>query len=298
MKEFKIHNISNNEKLVYYIKNAFPNLSTATLYKAIRNKDIKVNGKRITDINYILSENDILQIYIDDYLLYGFPKECYIAYEDDNILVAYKPQGVLSNNEDSNIDEPTFENYIKLKKGENIRICHRLDRNTAGLLIFTKNTQAYNQMLDAFKNGYITKEYIAYVSGTNFEYKNKRYEKYILKDKNTGYSKIYDNYTSGAQKIVTDIFVENTFKKEDYSILRVLIHTGKTHQIRAQLASISHPIIGDSKYGKNDVNRKFKKYKQLLFAVRYSFNFPNNSILYYLNTTDIKLEDKFYKDKV
>lgn len=298
MKELIVSNIKNEKKLLYYIKDCFPNLSSSLLYKALRNKDIRVNGKRINDANYILNNNDIIDIYIDDYLLYGFPKDLNIQYEDENMIVAFKPQGILSNNEESNITEPTFEDFVKAKIGNECRICHRLDRNTSGLIIFAKNDVAYDTLLDAFKNNYITKEYVAYVFGCDFKSKNYHYENYIFKDEKTGFSKIYNSNIPGSQKIITDIYIEKIFKDKKYSILRVIIHTGKTHQIRALLSSISSPIIGDSKYGKNEINKKFKRYKQLLFAVKYSFNFPNNSPLHYLNSINVSLDEELYTDKL
>lgn len=298
MKELKVSNLKKDEKLIYYIKELFPNIPTSTLHKVLRNKDIKINGRRICDANYILKNNDKIELYIDDYLLYGFPKDINIQYEDENILVVYKPQGILSNNESENISEPTFEDFIKKKLGQNINICHRLDRNTAGLLIFSKNLSSYENMIDGFKNGYINKEYTAYVAGTDFEYSNKRFETYLLKNEKDGFSKIFSEYVKGAQKIITDIYVEKKNKDKNYSILKVTIHTGKTHQIRAQLAAISHPIIGDSKYGKNEINKKFKKYKQLLFATKYSFSFPINNNLYYLNNIVINLNKTLFENKI
>lgn len=298
MKEIKVSNIKKDQKLIYYIKEKFPNLSSAVLHKALRNKDIKVNNKRINDSNYTLYNNDILNIYIDDNLLYGFPKELDIQYEDENILVAFKPQGIISNNEEEIQNEPTFEDFVKKIKGNNIKICHRLDRNTAGLIVFAKNDTSYDILLDAFKNGYISKEYIAYVYGSSFSSNYSHYENYILKDEKNGFSKIYNTQVPKSQKIITDIWIEKIYKKENYSILKILIHTGKTHQIRALLSSLSYPIIGDSKYGKNEINKKFKKYKQLLFAVKYSFKFPENSILYYLNDIQVCLRDDLYLNKI
>lgn len=298
MKQIKINSLKREEKLIYYIKDMYPNLATSVLHKALRNKDIKVNDKRISDSNYILKNNDILQIYIDDYLLFGFPKDLDIQYEDDNILVVHKPQGLLSNNEGDVISEPTFEEFVQKVKGSNIQICHRLDRNTSGLLIFTKNPVAYEAMLEGFKNGYVNKEYIAYVHGSKFSSDYYKLESYLLKDEKDGFSKIYDTQVKNSQKIVTEIYPTHKNTKLNYSILKVKIHTGKTHQIRAQLSAISHPIIGDSKYGKNEINKKFKKYKQLLFAVKYDFNFPENSMFFYLNKISINLEDKFYMNKI
>lgn len=294
MKELKITNLKKNEKVLYYIKSFFPNLSVSALHKAFRNKDIKVNGKRINDVNYEIKNDDTVQIYLDDSILYNFPKELQIAYQDENLVVVNKPQGILSNNEEINQSEPTFEDYVKSKLGENIKICHRLDRNTGGLLVFSKNDISYNSLLNAFKNGYIYKEYTAYVVGTNFDKTQYHYENYLLKDNKTGYSKIYPNKIDGAAKIVTDIAVFSTSKNKNYSILKVLIHTGKTHQIRALLSYISHPIIGDSKYGKNEINKKFKKYKQLLFATKYTFCFPKDDTLSYLNDLTINLDKAYY----
>ena len=192
MKEIKISNLSKEEKILYIIKEKFPNLSSSILYKALRNKDIKVNGKRINDSNYLIKNNDIIQIYIDDSFLFGIPQKLNIQYEDENILVAYKPQGILSNNETKKQTEPTFEDFIKKEKSDNIKICHRLDRNTSVLIIFSKNDLSYSLLLEAFKEGYIKKEYEAYVYG-KFTNMNYHYENFLLKDEKTGTSKIYNN---------------------------------------------------------------------------------------------------------
>ena len=298
MKKITIKNLKDKEKIIYYIKEKYPNLSSSVLHKALRNKDIKVNSKRINDPNFEINNGDILEIYIQDFLLFGFPKEINICFEDDNILVVYKPQGVLSNNEGDPIDEPTFDEFVRNKLGDNLKICHRLDRNTSGLLIFAKNDKAYDSLLLGFKEGFILKEYVAYVHNACFKCANLLLENYLLKDEKDGYSKIYDNYVEGSQKVITEISVEKTNKELDYAILNVKIHTGKTHQIRSVLSYISHPIIGDSKYGKNEINKKFKKYKQLLFAVKYSFSFPRENYLNYLNGTEIKLDENLYKNKI
>jgi len=101
-----------------------------------------------------------------------------------------------------------------------------------------------------------------------------------------------------SQKIITEYSVINFNKEKNYAILNISIPTGKTHQIRAQMKAIDHNIIGDSKYGKNEVNKKFKVYKQLLFAHKYSFNFDKSSFLYYLNKIKISLDEKKYMKKL
>ncbi len=283
-------------QLINYLESLFPALTRGSIYKALRNKDIRVNDVK-TNKNIMLKEGDKLDIYITDEILYNLPNKIETIYEDDNILVVYKPQGILSNNTDNKTNEPTFDDLVK-KKYPTVKICHRLDRNTAGLIIFAKNDKAYKEILNGFKEKYIKKEYIAYVCGSKFIKKHEILEKYILKDEKEGYSKIFDTNIKGSQKIITEYEVIYTDTKLDYSILKITIHTGKTHQIRAQLKAINHSIIGDSKYGVNEINKKFKIYKQLLFAVNYSFNFKENSYLYYLNNKNIHLNENYFSNKL
>lgn len=206
----------------------------------------------------------------------------------------YKPQGILSNDNSNTLEEPTLEVLVQNINKE-FKICHRLDRNTAGIVLFSKNKTAYNLLLDAFKCGFINKKYIAYVHGTKFAKDHDILEKYILIDKNNCYSKILDKKIKNSQTIITEYKVISKNKELDYSLLEVIIHTGKTHQIRAQLANIGHPIIGDQKYGKNELNTKFKIYKQLLFAYEYTFCFTKDNQLKYLNNTILRLNDTHLK---
>ena len=283
MKEIKISNKDNNKKIIYYMKENFPNLSSAILYKTLRNKDIKVNGKRTNDSNYILKQNDTLQIYIDEYVLYGFPKELLIEYEDDNLLVAYKPQGILSNNEEAFQTEPTFEDFVKSQKGENIKICHRLDRNTTGLTLFAKNKQSEQILFDKFKNHEIEKHYICKVYGIP-QKKHAILNDYLFKDTKKSMVYISSTHKKGYQNIITEYFVLSSNKSDNTSILEVILHTGRTHQIRAHLAFIGYPIIGDGKYGRNDINKKFKCKTQNLCSYKMKFKFNESAQqLNYLN---------------
>lgn len=290
MRELFVEKEKQDESLIKYICGKFPNLKYSALQKALRNKDIKVNEKRISsDIG--LKYNDAIKVYIKDEILFNLPGNVDIIYIDDNILVAFKPQGILSNDEYKTY-EPTFEDLVKLKFPE-AKICHRIDRNTSGLVIFSRNDKSYNDILNAFKNGNILKEYIAFVSNSKFDKQHDLLEKYLIKDSKAGFAKIYDEYIPNGKKIITEYDVININKKDDYAILKVKIHTGKTHQIRAQMANISHPIIGDQKYGKNEINKKFKTYKQLLIAISYKFSFNKSSKLHYLNNINIELDNSY-----
>lgn len=294
MRKIIVDNLNKNIYLSNYILNYFPNLAKGVLFKALRNKDIKLNKKRINK-DIIINKNDEIEIYISDNLLFALPDKVNYIYEDENIAIVFKPQGILSNDEYNKSHEPTLDDLVK-KENPNYLICHRLDRNTAGLVIFAKTNAAYKQILSGFKNGNITKEYLAYVANAKFNKYENTLNQYISTNKNTGISSIYDKYKvkNNIKSITTSYKVIYTSIKKDFAILKVFIHSGKTHQIRAVLSNISHPIIGDSKYGKNEINKKFKKYKQLLFARKYTFNFEENSILSYLNKKQIILDESYY----
>lgn len=311
MREIFVEKCKKEQTLTKYILEVFPNLKYSILQKALRNKDIRINDKKITKDTFIYG-GDKLNIYINDYLLFDYPQKIEYVYSDDNILAVYKPQGLLSNMEEYKAEdkekvecqsvriggmEPTLESLVKKDYPTSV-ICHRLDRNTSGIVLFALNEEAYNELLEGFKYKRINKEYIAYVSNAKFKLKSEVLENYILKDKKTGYSIVYPSLVKNSQKIITEYSVLYTNLEKDYAILNVSIPTGKTHQIRAQMKAINHNIIGDSKYGINEVNKKFKVYKQLLFAYKYSFKFNKNSKLNYLNNVIIKLDEKMYMEKL
>lgn len=298
MRTIIVKNINKKTYLSNYIFKTFPNLSKGKFFKSLRNKDIKINEKRVNK-DIILNDKDEIKLYISDNILFNLPQKLDYIYDDQNIAIIFKPQGILSNDETKNSDEPTLESLVK-KENPNYIICHRLDRNTSGLVIFAKNDIAYASILSGFKNNSIIKEYIAYVSGSNFKNKEETLNQYISLNKKDGISKIYEknNEKNSLKSITTSYEVIYTNTKRDYSILKVFIHNGKTHQIRAVLSNISHPIIGDSKYGKNEINKKFNKYRQLLFAVKYKFNFDSSSKLSYLNNKDIILDKSYYSNYI
>ena len=298
MRAIIVKNINKKTYLSNYIFKTFPNLSKGKFFKSLRNKDIKINEKRVNK-DIILNDKDEIKLYISDNILFNLPQKLDYIYDDQNIAIIFKPQGILSNDETKNSDEPTLESLVK-KENPNYIICHRLDRNTAGLVIFAKNDIAYASILSGFKNNSIIKEYIAYVSGSNFKNKEETLNQYISLNKKDGISKIYEknNEKNSLKSITTSYEVIYTNTKRDYSILKVFIHNGKTHQIRAVLSNISHSIIGDSKYGKNEINKKFNKCRQLLFAVKYKFNFDSSSKLSYLNNKDIILDKSYYSNYI
>lgn len=296
MKKIIVEKKYNGLNIYDTILKVFPNISKALLNKTFRLKDIKTNGVRV-DKKHILSAGDSVEIYIPDHLINNVPKDIFYAYEDDNILVAYKPRGVVScKTGDENSSSLYFDEIVKSHKdNEGLKICHRLDTNTEGLVIFSKNKIAHESILLGFKSRYITKKYVAVVAG-KLPKDHDILSHYMIKDMKTGYSKITEKNIKGSVNVVTEYKVLKYMQSEDVSILDVQLHTGKTHQIRAHMKFLGTPIIGDSKYATNEINRKFKLKSQMLYAYKYNFNFEKTSPLYYLNKVEINIYDTVIKD--
>lgn len=246
MKSLIVDKKYDNKKLNTFILDNFKSLNINILYKALRKKDIRINDKRVSD-NVVLHSGDEVKIFISDELLY--PNYNYfnldIIYEDDNIVLVNKPNNieVVSNNS----NEKSLTNLVKEHYNFNNEFpapCHRLDRNTTGIVLFAKNKIALDILLDKFKNREIEKHYICLVYGIP-KIKSQTVEGYLFKDNKKSLVYISDSFKNGYQKIITSYSVLETNVKNNFSILDVNLHTGKTHQIRAHLAHIGFPIIGD-----------------------------------------------------
>ncbi len=285
MKEIIVNKKYHEKKLNKVILEELSNINYPTFCKLLRKKDIKINGKRINK-DILVYENDRIDIYL--------PKELEETkvnidkvYEDGNILVINKPANIEVTGTKS-LTEIINKQYTNCEYQP--QPCHRIDRNTTGLVMFAKNKEALEILLKKFKEHEIEKHYLALVYGIPNK-KEERLEAYLFKDQKKSQVYISDNFKKGYQKIITKYTVLEK-RKDNTALLDVEIETGRTHQIRAHLSHIGYPIIGDGKYGKNEINKQFGKKYQMLCSYKLKFDFQSESgILSYLTGKEIVLKN-------
>lgn len=287
MKEIVITSNESGQRFDKFLKKYLVDMTLGSIYKAIRTKQITINEKKTSE-KYILNEGDIVKfnIKIDDVKkekklnFLGLEYDFRPAYEDDNLLIVEKKPGVLVHPDEGGKMTLTDEVLAYLyDKGEynpenektfSPSPCNRLDRNTEGLVIYAKNYEALKAMNEIIRDGYLEKYYAVLAKG---RIKEGLYIAYILKNEKTNMVSIKKEYKEGTKEIRTRIFNLDTVGQFSYAEIELI--TGRSHQIRAHLASLGNPIIGDPKYGDKKINNffrdKFGVENQMLIANKIIF---------------------------
>ena len=288
------------QRLDKFLRKWLKDVPLGAIYKAIRKGDIKVNGKKkkekyfleegdIVDASYIESKREVYEIKAVDS---GFLKK---VYEDKNMIIVEKWPGVLVHS-DSKSKDPTLTDYVLsylYDKGdydpkESVTFkpspCNRLDRNTSGMVIYGKNYESLKMLNEMIRERYISKYYEAIVKGT---IKDGLYKAYIHKDNAENLSNVFDR--PGKNTKEKSMKVKNIKSWGLYSFVELELITGRSHQLRAHLAHIGNPIIGDLKYGEVKTNSFFyNKYGldyQYLYAYKLHFKNCDEELSYMENKT-------------
>ena len=251
------------------LRKALPLLSNYQIEKLFKDKDVKVNGVRKTKTCNVKPNDEVEAFYMPN-----TEPWCETVFEDDNVLIVNKRAGIeVTSEEDRNLLDILKLTYNKLYA------VHRIDRNTQGLVIFAKNSEAEQELLDAFKKRTIIKKYLLKVKG-KVPIEAIKHKMYLKKLSSSSKVLISEVKTSGYDEIVTRFNLIKHINNE--TILEAELITGKTHQIRAHIAYFGYPIVGDGKYGMGgDI--------MCLTAYYMGFNFPKKSNLEYLNTKFLEI---------
>lgn len=315
MKELLVKSNDAGQRLDRFVGKAVPLLPESLLQKYIRLKRIKLNGKGAKR-DTRLQLGDTLQLYINDeffekpreensYLKVGTPRLS-IVYEDENILLVDKKPGVLCHSAgvwDYNTLIANIQAYMAQKgewkpREENSfapALCNRIDRNTGGIVIAAKNAEALRILNDKIRDREIEKYYLCAVQGRPRPPEG-RLENYLFKDAAKNQVFIKSRPEPGAKTAVTEYRL--LCSRDALSLVECHLLTGRTHQIRAQMAHAGWPLLGDGKYGSERFNKNFEEKGQALYSYKLVFAFPTDAgILNYLRGREFKVDKVDFAEK-
>lgn len=315
MREFTIGKNDAGQRLDRFVAKNLPLLPPALLQKYIRLKRIKVNGKG-SKRDVRLETGDILQLYINDeffdkpneenLFLTVFKPQLNIVYEDENLLLVDKRPG-MSVHADETEKVNTLINHIQAylyqkrewnPKWENTfapALCNRIDRNTGGIVIAAKNAETLRIINEKIRAHELEKSYLCITVGRPKRPEGK-IEGFLLKDEAKKEVRFFHKPVPGGKTAVT--LYRTLESRGGLSLVECRLLTGRTHQIRVSMAEIGCPLLGDGKYGKGDVNRRYHETRQALYSYKLRFDFPTDAgLLNYLKGQEFTVENVPFQEK-
>lgn len=321
MRQFDIKSNDGGQRLDKFVQKTVRGMPSSLLYKYLRLKKIKVNGKR-AEGGQMLAAGDVVTMYIPEEFFAGDAEKAErgnelhrikpkltVVYEDKNVILLDKDPGVLAHTGDeSEAHTDDFSERSTLlyhvtaylcQKGEYDpaaensfapALCNRIDRNTGGLVIAAKNAAALREMNELIRDDCVEKHYLAAVHGKT-ERREDRLTGFLRKDSKTKTVTVLSHPAPGAREIITEYRSLAYTGEEDLSLLDVHLVTGRTHQIRAHLASVGHPLLGEGKYGVNRDDKRLGYAHQALYAYRVRFTVPEGRTLSYLNGKEFRVSE-------
>ncbi len=315
MKELIINNNDAGQRMDKFITKAVPLLPKNLMYKYIRSKRIKLNGRRC-EISTRLGEGDKVQLYIndeffadagDELAFLSAPSAVDVVYEDENILLLNKGVGLVVHEDNDNSVDTLINrvlHYLYNKKEyrpeeENSftpALCNRIDRNTSGIVICAKNAEALRILNQKIKDRELHKQYLCVTVGIPKPGKA-LLTAYQTKDEKTNTVRVFDKPVPGGRTMITGYTVLSEDKARNIALVEIDLITGRTHQIRAHMAHIGYPLLGDGKYGINRINREYNIKTQALCAYKLTFDFSTDAgVLSYLDAKSFSLEKVWFTE--
>ena len=315
MKELTIQHNDAGQRLDRFVGKSLPLLPPALLQKYIRIKRIKVNGQRAAR-DQRLAQGDVLQLYINDeffdqpreenMFLTLFKPSLDIVYEDENLMLLNKRPGLVVHADETE-KVNTLINHIQAylyqkrewnPKWENAftpALCNRIDRNTGGIVIAAKDAETLRVINEKIRDRELDKRYLCITAGRPKKSEG-RVECFLLKDEKKKQVSVYHKPIPGGKTAITDYKVLET--RGELSLVEIGLETGRTHQIRATMADLDCPLLGDGKYGRGDVNRRYGETRQALYAYKLTFDLPTDAgHLNYLRGQSFTVGNVPFRDK-